>query len=239
MTTKRKMSQVGMACSMIVCWWQEAFQFAIIDFQASATTAQCTMKIYFQTIFCRAVTARVFMAEGITLSAFGAVQVLLAVIIADKWSGLWGRWWGRRRRGGSVQVEGGEGWHLRPPQRHDPAPPWGWRWRKEVAEWARGRWRRKSGRRIYLSQSGLAGSCPLVAAGSRSCATVAAASTTSCLVARSWWRGWSWRCSRWWGWWRLKLKLECRLASLWRESQRGSLAGLLQFFKKRFVYLIR
>ena len=39
-----------------------------------------------------------------------------------------------------------------------------------MAEWARGRCRRKSGRRIYLSQSGLAGSCPLVAVGSRSCA---------------------------------------------------------------------
>ena len=42
----------------------------------------------FQTIFTTAITARMFMAEDMTLSAGGAVQVLLAVIIADKWSGL-------------------------------------------------------------------------------------------------------------------------------------------------------
>ena len=37
----------------------------------------------------------------------------LAVISADEWTGWWGRWWSRRRRRGSVQVEGGEGGNLR------------------------------------------------------------------------------------------------------------------------------
>ena len=74
-----------------------------------------------------------------------------------------------------------------PPQRHDPAPSWGRGWSEEVTKWATGR---QSRRRIYLSQRILAGSCPLVAAGSCSCATVTAA-TTSCLIAWSWWRGWS------------------------------------------------
>ena len=40
------------------------------------------MKINFQTIFLIAVTARVFMAEDIALSAYAAVHVI-AVIVAD------------------------------------------------------------------------------------------------------------------------------------------------------------
>ena len=106
---------------MISCRWQEAFQFAIFIFQASATTAHCTMKIDFQTIFTTAVTTRMFMVEDMTLSTGGAVHVVFTVIIADSWSGSWGRWWRKRRRGWFIQVEGGEGWHLRPPQRHDMA----------------------------------------------------------------------------------------------------------------------
>ena len=171
MITTRNMSQVGMARCMIILWWQEAPQLAFCMLQASATTAHCTMKREFKTIFITTVTARMFWAESIALSAVTAVHVILAVIVAGR--GCWGRWWCRRSRAGSVQVEAGEGLHLRPPQRHDPAPSWGWGWREEVVERVKERCRRKSGRRIYLSQSSLAGSCPLVAAGSRSCATIA------------------------------------------------------------------
>ena len=163
------------------------------------------MKCYVQALFTTAITAMVFMAKNSTLSTVTAVVVVHAVIIADEWRGWWGRWWSRRRRRGSIQVEGGEGGHLRPPQRHNPTPSRGRGWRQEVAEWDTGRWWR---RRIYLSQSSLAGSCPLVAAGSRSCATVAAASTTSCLVSRSWWRGYrSWSSWAWYGRHNLKLGL--------------------------------
>ena len=120
------------------------------------------MECYVQALFTTAITAVVFMAENKTLSTVTAVLVLVAVIVANEWRGWWWRWWSRRRRRGSIQVEGGEGGHLRPPQRHNPTLSRGRGWRQEVAEWATGRCWRKSRRTIYLSQSSLAGSCPLV-----------------------------------------------------------------------------
>ena len=53
-------------------------------FQASATTAHCTMKSDFKTIFITTVTARMFWAESIALSAVTAVHVILAVIVAGR-----------------------------------------------------------------------------------------------------------------------------------------------------------
>ena len=52
MKITRKMSQmVGMACCMISLWRQEVLQFAILMFQASSTTAHCTMKTDAQAFF--------------------------------------------------------------------------------------------------------------------------------------------------------------------------------------------
>ena len=229
MTTARDMSwEVDMACRVVIVRWQEVLQFTVMRIQASATAADCAMKVNLKTIHIIAVTTFVFFAKDNALFTAAAVHVILAVIVANPRRGLWGRWWSRRRRWGSVQVEGGEGGHLRPPQGHHPAPSWGRGGREKVVEWATGR---KMGRRFYLSQGSLAGGCPLVTTGSRCCATVTAASTTSCLVTRSWWRGWSSCCRirrR-----RLKCELDNRLASLGWENQVGRAAILLHFTVER------
>ena len=85
MKITRKMSKmVGMACCMISLWRQEVIQLAILMFQASSTTAHCTMKTdaQAQAFFTIAVTARVIMTKDNTLSAVAAVEVVLAVVIA-------------------------------------------------------------------------------------------------------------------------------------------------------------
>ena len=82
--------------------------------------ADCAMKVNLKTILIISVTAFMFFSKDNALSTVAAVNVILAVIVANPCRGLWGRWWSRRRRGGSVRVEGGEGGHLQPPQRHHP-----------------------------------------------------------------------------------------------------------------------
>ena len=73
-------------------------QFAFMRIQASATAADCTMKVNLKTIHIIAVTTFVFFAKDNALSTAAAVHVILAVIVANPRRGLWGRWWSRRRR---------------------------------------------------------------------------------------------------------------------------------------------
>ena len=98
--------------------------------------------------------------------------------------GRWCRWcWCRWGWGCPIQVEGGEGRHLRPPQGHDSALSCRWWWGEKMVKWARWAWRWWSRGSVHLSQCDLAGSCPLVAASPQSCSPITATLTTCCLVA--------------------------------------------------------
>ena len=210
---------------------------AITVHHASETVAHCTKEREF--LLWVAVAAIVFLAQVVAFSTSITVLVWLAALVAHskrwwwwRWCrwwwrcGRWCRWWWCRWGSGwrwPAQVEGGEGRH---PQGHDSAPSCRWWWREKMVKWARWAWRWWSRGSVHLSQFDLAGSCPLVAPGPPSC-TAVSASTTSCLVTRSWWRGWrTWKsCRR--RWWSLKGELEGRLASTGREWQGSTSTFLL------------
>ena len=89
MNTKRKMSQEGGSYMS----QKHTAQWKVISV---GTPKSFT--------FSQSVTARMFLAQNIALSAITAVFILVAVIVADPWRGWWARWWSRRRRGGAIQI---------------------------------------------------------------------------------------------------------------------------------------
>lgn len=69
-------------------------------------------------------TTSMLNAQKLTPSTGFAVSLIdVAVVIADRLGGWrWRRCRGRSRRGGAIQVDGGEGWHVGPLHWHHSAP---------------------------------------------------------------------------------------------------------------------
>ena len=147
--------------------------------------------------------------------------VILDIAVVEAWDPGVGRKWGWGDWRVAVQVEGGKGWHVRPPHWHHSSPPRSSRRGGKDVERATWRNQRNTGGR--LSKGSLMVCCSLSTASPCSSTAMTAA------TPRRWWQGCCSCCQRRWGW-RLKLKLDGGLAPIRRKHQGGIVAGLHQLF---------